>query len=555
MSRALTPKSQFENFRKDAKRWLKALRAGDPKARQRLASAWPEAPVEPALRDVQHALSREYGFANWAALKAALDDLALARQSRAERVETVLRHGWDGDPGVARRILRHDPSIARENIFTAATCGDIDEVKRRLAAQPDAATQTGGPHNWTALACVAFGRLDTLNALTIARLLLDAGADPNFGFDDGWGNPFKLVTGAIGLGEGVKPTHPQAVQLVDLFIAAGADPFDTQTLYNTSIVGDDVFWTDLLWRRCEAQGKTHLWLDGPAPGLIARVPQSPVNYLLGNAVGSNHVNRVAWLLDHGADPDAPHAYTGQPVHTLARLSGFSAIAALLEQRGAQVHALRGVQAFQAACLAGEDAVARALSKDDPGLIQSAEPLLAAAMFGNRAAVDLLLSLGADVGSVDPEGISPLHRAVQSGDAPTVDRLIEAGADVNLREKKWNGTALSWAAVLGRPNLVPRLAPISRDVGALAALGEAERLEAVLKDDPALARPAPQRDERPTPLFCLPGDETAAVVIARLLLAYGADPKVKNSNGKTAIQYARDLGLDEAADLMESNLHG
>jgi len=37
MSRTLTPKTNLETLRKDAKRWLRALRAGDARARTRLA--------------------------------------------------------------------------------------------------------------------------------------------------------------------------------------------------------------------------------------------------------------------------------------------------------------------------------------------------------------------------------------------------------------------------------------------------------------------------------------------------------------------------------------
>jgi hypothetical protein len=59
------------NLRKEAKRWLKDLRAGRPDARTRLEQAYPAAPPRPGLRDVQHALAREYGFDNWIALKAA----------------------------------------------------------------------------------------------------------------------------------------------------------------------------------------------------------------------------------------------------------------------------------------------------------------------------------------------------------------------------------------------------------------------------------------------------------------------------------------------------
>ena len=85
MSPQLTSDSTLETLKKEAKRWLKAIRAGDARARQRLAAAG--APSEsPGLRDVQFALAREYGLPGWGALRQALDDLALARRSHAERV-------------------------------------------------------------------------------------------------------------------------------------------------------------------------------------------------------------------------------------------------------------------------------------------------------------------------------------------------------------------------------------------------------------------------------------------------------------------------------------
>jgi uncharacterized protein len=51
----------LDNLRKTAKRWLRALRANEAEARARLARAYPGAPDEPGLRDVQHALARERG--------------------------------------------------------------------------------------------------------------------------------------------------------------------------------------------------------------------------------------------------------------------------------------------------------------------------------------------------------------------------------------------------------------------------------------------------------------------------------------------------------------
>ena len=61
MPRTITPATSLDTLRKEAKRWLKALRAGDADARVRFERAHPAAPASPVLRDVQHALAREYG--------------------------------------------------------------------------------------------------------------------------------------------------------------------------------------------------------------------------------------------------------------------------------------------------------------------------------------------------------------------------------------------------------------------------------------------------------------------------------------------------------------
>ncbi len=555
MSRALTPRTNLETLRREAKRWLKALRAGDQSAAARLKTAWPGAPAEPGLRDLQHALARDYGLQGWTALRAALDDIALAARSGAERADILLRHGWDGDPLAARRILERHPDVARFSLFTAAACGDLGEVERRLAAGPGTARDVGGPLGWTALAHVTYGRLDGVHATAVARRLLEAGADPNFQFDDGWGSPFKVLTGAIGLGEGARPSHPQALALVELLIEAGAAPYDHQALYNASIVGADTYWYDVLWRHCEARGALDAWREIGEGRLGAARGLSTLDYLLGNAVGQNHLARAGWLLERGADPGCASFYHGQPVHALAQLSGFHEMAALLERHGAPPAPLAGIQAFQAACMRGDAAGARALLAADPSLIADPGPLLSAAELGNVPAVELLLALGARVDGLDGQGISPLHRAVQSGSIEIVERLLAAGADVDLRERRWRGTPMSWSVVLGKPDIAARLAPLSRDVRAFANLGRLDRLQAVLAAEPALADQRLAGDGAPTPLFCLPDEETAAVEVARLLLAHGADPRVRGADSRTPADAARARGLEEAADLIESASRG
>lgn len=72
MTHELSPATSLDHLRKQAKRWLRQFRRGDAEARTRFESAHPNGPAAPGLRDVQHALAREYGHESWIALKAAL---------------------------------------------------------------------------------------------------------------------------------------------------------------------------------------------------------------------------------------------------------------------------------------------------------------------------------------------------------------------------------------------------------------------------------------------------------------------------------------------------
>jgi len=107
MSRRISHQTNLENLRKEAKRWLKSLRANDKEARARLTRVLPGASDKPVLRDVQHALALEYGFENWNALKKAAEkpgELSLppqlyqaVREDRSDVVETLLDSGVPAD--------------------------------------------------------------------------------------------------------------------------------------------------------------------------------------------------------------------------------------------------------------------------------------------------------------------------------------------------------------------------------------------------------------------------------------------------------------------------
>jgi hypothetical protein len=79
--------------------------------------------------------------------------------------------------------------------------------------------------------------------LGAARLLLDAGADPDAGYLwHGLLTPFTVLTGAFGEGERgpeAQPRHRHWRALARLLLEAGAEPNDGQALYNRMFLPDN----------------------------------------------------------------------------------------------------------------------------------------------------------------------------------------------------------------------------------------------------------------------------------------------------------------------------
>src|SRR4051794_31328578 len=115
MTHELPPRRSLESLKKEARRWLNALHAGDPGARARLVRALPDAHATPTLRDVQHALAREHGFTGWALLKDALEKRsaeaagagAKARALYELKAEALLDAYRTGTPEAMERHYSH----------------------------------------------------------------------------------------------------------------------------------------------------------------------------------------------------------------------------------------------------------------------------------------------------------------------------------------------------------------------------------------------------------------------------------------------------------------
>ncbi len=461
---------------------------------------------------------------------------------------------WAGDRATGARLLSHWPEIGRDSIYAAAATGDLAEVERRLAADPAVANRKGGPLDREPLLYLAYSNLPGSEAhgVEIARLLLNLGADPNAYWIGPWGEPaFTVLTGLIGQGEGDQPPHPHAKDLAALLIERGADPFDPQALYNTSITRDDTDWLELLWVQSERQGRLKAWREN-VPGKAAiggSVPLNALDYLLGNATAFNHLRRAEWLLAHGADPNSLHAYSRRPQREEALIHGNVEMAELLERLGAEKTTLEGPSAFRAACMSLHRELARAIAMKQPEYLRDPEPMLTAARAGRADVVSLLLELGVDVDVADEIEQRGLQVAVAGGSLEVVKLLVAHGADVDRPTTSFGGGAMGYAAHFDRHEIATFLAPLSRDVHHLTYLGFRNRLAELFAEDPTLVNAVDPRTGC-TPLFVLPANEEDAMEMATFLLDHGADPNIRDSaDGLTAEEGLRKHGLIELADFL------
>ena len=207
-----------------------------------------------------------------------------------------------------QRAPRADELSAYEGLHAAAATGDVAAIAALIAASTDVDGRDG--HGRTPL-MVAAHRGD----LAVARALIAAGADVN-AFDR---DRYDVLTIAAVRGD---------VAMVRLAIEVGADtrlvtsPFDGTALIAASHLGHVEVVAGADRRRRAHRPCQQSALDGAHRGHRPgrRRPR--------------HVATVRALVDAGADVDLADGPGTRPL-TLARQRGFDAIAAILEQAGAQ----------------------------------------------------------------------------------------------------------------------------------------------------------------------------------------------------------------------------
>jgi ankyrin repeat protein len=477
----------------------------------------------------------------------------------------------------AESLLRHHPEIARESIYTAIVCGDLDEVDRLLAIDPDAASRPGGPKGsapaqgthfvlgatvadpplWEPLHYLCFTRLERAaandHAVAIARRLLDHGANPNAHFMAG-GSGYTPLVGVVGAGEEGRRPHPRHVELARLLLERGADPFDGQVVYNLHFTRDVIWYLQLAYDASVALRRKAGWDDPEWRMMDMGGYGSGARWFLGAAVERNSLELAAWMLAHGASPNpAPPTSPKMPSHTIweiAMAHGYADFANLLVRYGAMpgTRPADDESAFVGACLQMDDAKVRAMLAAHPEYLRSPRALHAAATLDRPEVARMLLDLGTPIEVENAHRQRPLHVAAWQGSLRVAAFLIERGAAVDPREAQWSNTPLDFAVHGQLEPMIALLAPHSRDLWNLVFTGQVDRVRTVLEAGPSLAKTV--APDGATPLSWLPVEEARAVEIIRLFRAHGADVTIRYE-GKTPEEWARARWmLDAAAALKE-----
>ncbi|HXN77068.1 MAG TPA: ankyrin repeat domain-containing protein [Gemmatimonadaceae bacterium] len=453
--RSLPSRPDLAQQKKIAKELLQSFASGDAEARARVRSVLPDK-QKITLADAQFVLACEYGFDNWAALKQHIESSDQATSSPEVRIHHAFqRHDakavrtlFEKHPALRARI--NEPLFAFDSPAIVAYANDpaMVDVLLDFGADPNRRSDwwAGGFHALYSATGAAAERLIAAGAIPdacaaahldrpdiLARMMAD---DPERVHERG--------------GDGQTPLHfAKSRAVVDLLLGAGAD-IDARDVDHRA--------TAAHWMLDRKRGAGRFDL---ARYLVERGASADI--FLAAALGLSAKSRAMLqanprLLDlrigqgdYGEKPPGSyHIYFWTIGDSLSPLD----VAMQFEQQDTVETMLEfasPLQRFHLACRRGDEAGARAVLREHPGIIESMTPadhraISDAAWNGDARAVALMSELGFDPRTPGHDGGTALHCAAWEGSADTVAILLrrrDAGDLVSIKDARYNGTPLGW----------------------------------------------------------------------------------------------------------------
>jgi ankyrin repeat protein len=453
--RSLPPSPDLSQQKKLAKELLESFASGDAEALARVRSELPDK-QKIALADAQFVLAREYGFENWAGLKQHIEARADDKRSPEERMHDAFnRHDakavrtlFEKHPALRKRI--NDPLFAFDSPAIVAYASDsaIVDVLLDSGADPNRRSDwwAGGFHALYAATGAAADRLiaagaipDACAAAHLGRLDLLArmiAEDPARVHERG--------------GDGQTPLHfATSRAVIDLLLDAGAD-IDARDVDHRSTAAE--------WMLDQKRGAGRFEL---ASYLVEHGASADI--FLAAALGLT--DKVRAMLrgnpklldlrtaqgDYGEKPPSSyHIYMWtigdgrSPLDVAAQFEQQETVAAMLEFASP-------LQRLHLACRRGDEVSARALLRENPGIIESMTPgdhraITNAAWSGDARAVALMSDLGFDPRIEGHDGGTALHCAAWQGSPETVAVLLrrpDARDLIPIKDSHYGATPLGW----------------------------------------------------------------------------------------------------------------
>ncbi len=178
-------------------------------------------------------------------------------------------------------------------------------------------------------------------------------------------------------------------------------------------------------------------------------------------------------------------------------------------------------------------------------------LLAASVNNQLHVIEFLLTLDLDINAWrkwGPWSVTPLHGAAWAGWVEATQLLIENGASTMLHDPEHNSTAIGWAHYCGRTEVFEWFNQNDSYFNLFDALefDKADRFRELFGDqDPDMAIGEGQRG-----VLLRMAAHDGRKEIARFLLEKGADPQLKNSEGKSASDWAKINKHDDVLTLFQ-----
>ncbi|MFT5470429.1 MAG: ankyrin repeat protein [Verrucomicrobiales bacterium] len=332
----------------------------------------------------------------------------------------------------------------------------------------------------------------------MVRLLLEGGADPN-------AEDSMLTT----LGAALSTLAP--ISLIQQLLDAGADPLRDPNPHPS------IGYSSLWWAvRFENEDAIDAMLDSLKPDDLTEVQHSMVF----TDVLRSDPSHLQSVLDAGFNVNAKGALGWTPLNKAAQMATIEHLRLLLD--------------------AGADLEV----KDSAGFT----PLHTAADFGQAEHVKSLLKHGANVHAENPKrGTALVVACSPYGNAETLAALLGAGAKVDARDALGR-TALSQAAILGKPEMVKQLLESGADPNVVDKAVDSPLRKAA--EGMKISNFLVPSEGFQNPTASQLGSEEDYLTVARLLIDSGAEINVRaEAENFSALGAALIGGNRKMADLL------